>query len=81
MRARLQTNAPQGESTNSYSKADQTQCSDCFRLFFGFLKRFRELRCVGPCMTVLGSARLGSETVHKQRKYLYQGKHKNRAPQ
>ena len=37
-----------------------------FKVFFSFIRAFRKMHFIGPCVTVFGSARFGSETDHYQ---------------
>ena len=35
-----------------------------FKVLFNFIKAFRKMHFIGPCVTVFGSARFGPETIH-----------------
>jgi uncharacterized protein (TIGR00730 family) len=37
-----------------------------FKVFFSFIRAFRKMHFIGPCVTVFGSARFGPETDHYQ---------------
>lgn len=37
-----------------------------FKVLYNFIKAFRKMHFIGPCVTVFGSARFGSETEHYQ---------------
>lgn len=35
-----------------------------FTVFYYFVRAFHKMHFIGPCVTVFGSARLGTETAH-----------------
>ncbi|MBP2282469.1 uncharacterized protein (TIGR00730 family) [Flavobacterium sp. CG_23.5] len=37
-----------------------------FKVQYNFIKAFRKMHFIGPCVTVFGSARFGPETIHYQ---------------
>lgn len=66
------TNPPQYRLTKSETaflqgpRSRLRELTFIFKVFFSFIKGFRNLHYVGPCVTIFGSARFGSDTKHYQ---------------